>query len=94
MLPVFKFLLLWVLGVLLLPYNPFDSLELGFLLIFSALFFLVLSFIIKRGFKFLENLVLAFLVIGVVSFLGLINENPRAINLSNETKYSVILKVK
>ena len=94
MLPVFKFLLLWVLGILLLPYNPFDSLELGFLLIFSALFFLVLSFIIKRGFKFLENLVLAFLVIGVVSFLGLINENPRAINLSNETKYSVILKVK
>ena len=94
MLPVFKFLLLWVLGVLLLPYNPFDSLELGFLLIFSALFFLVLSFIIKRGFKFLENLVLAFLVIGVVSFLGQINENPRAINLSNETKYSVILKVK
>ena len=94
MLPVFKFLLLWVLGVLLLPYNPFDSLELGFLLIFSALFFLVLSFIIKRGFKFLENLVLAFLVIGVVSFLGLINENPRVINLSNETKYSVILKVK
>ena len=94
MLPVFKFLLLWVLGVLLLPYNPFDSLELGFLLIFSALFFLVLSFIIKRGFKFLENLVLAFLVIVVVSFLCLINENPRAINLSNETKYSVILKVK
>ena len=94
MLPVFKFLLLWVLGVLLLPYNPFDSLESGFLLIFSALFFLVLSFIIKRGFKFLENLVLAFLVIGVVSFLGQINENPRAINLSNETKYSVILKVK
>ena len=68
MLPVFKFLLLWVLGILLLPYNPFDSLELGFLLIFSILFFLVLSFIIKWGFKFLENLVLAFLVIGVVFF--------------------------
>lgn len=93
MLAVFKLLCLWVLGILLLPYNPFNTLDLGVLLFILSLFFLGLTFNEKLNFKRLENLLLACIVIVFVQFSSTITEVPTSLSLPEKTIHSVVFKV-
>jgi competence protein ComEC len=93
MLPVFKILFWWILGVLTFPYTPFNTLELGILVLVLSLCFLVLTFNEKLRFKNLENVLLGILVILLVQFSSKNIEDSTKSCLPENTIHSVVLKV-
>ena len=94
MLPVFKLLLLWVLGVLILPYNPFSSIEIGVFLLVLGMLFLGFTYYSNPKFKRLESLLIAVIIVGSVHFLRLNIEGSLSSGLVNNSVTSVVLKVK
>ena len=94
MLSIFKILLLWIFGILLVPYNPFTFIQLGFLLALASSLFLYCYFNFSFESKTLQNIVLVLFLVGVVSFLDKAQNLTTNESLKTDTEYTVLVKVK
>ena len=93
MLPVFKILLFWVVGILLTPYHPYNENELIIgLVVVSFLFIGVSKW--GRNAKFIGNVLVVFLVIGSVLFLSAIDEFSSENKLIDKSSCTVVVKVR
>lgn len=94
MLPILKILILWIIGILLIQLNPFFPLELTTLLVVFAVLFFIVSLKKCKNCKLIGNLLVVFLVVGVVQFLNFSTQDVSKQYLLQNTTQSVVLKVK
>lgn len=93
MLPIFKILFFWIVGILLLPFNPFTCAQLVIILILLACLFLFLHFSSSNATSMLEHVTLVFFLIGIVFFFYSNLPAPNQV-LQSGKEYQVIVKVK
>ena len=94
MLPVVRILVLWIIGVLLIPFiNCTYDVVLG-IVILASLFFIGLCSVKSYSNKYTENLLLLIIVLGIVKLLSL--HSDKAIDLSPyyNQENRVLIKVK
>lgn len=93
MLPIFKILFFWIVGILLLPFNPFTCAQLVIILILLACLFLFFHFSSSNATSILEHVTLVLFLIGIVFFVYSNLPAPNHVFQSGK-EYRVIVKVK
>ena len=93
MLPIFKILFFWIVGILLLPFNPFTCAQLVIILILLACLFLFFHFSSTNATSILEHVTLVLFLIGIVFFVYSNLPAPNQVFQSGK-EYRVIVKVK
>ena len=93
MLPIFKILFFWIVGILLLPFNPFTCFQLVIILILLACLFLFFHFSSSNTTSMLEHVTLVFFLVGIVFFFYSNLPTPNQV-LQSGKEYRVIVKVK
>ena len=94
MLPIFKILFFWIVGILFIPYNPFTFMQLGSLLVVVAILYLYTHFKTSFELKIVQNIVLVVFLIGAVSFLHKSKTLTTKEILKTDLEYTVLVKVK
>lgn len=92
MLPIIKILFLWIIGVLLIPLNPFDVFENTLLLLIVTLLFLLFNKLCVNS-KCLGNCFSFLMVILVVQLLALNNTANSNNYLPENTENTVVLQI-
>ena len=93
MLPIFKILFFWIVGILLLPFNPFTCAQLVIIIILLACLFLFFHFSSSNTTSILEHVTLVFFLVGIVFFFYSNLPTPNQV-LQSGKEYRVIVKVK
>ena len=94
MLPIFKILFFWIVGILLIPYNPFTFMQLGSILVVLASLYLYAHFKTSFELKIIQNIVLIVFLIATVSFLHKSKALATKEVLKTDLEYTVVVKVK
>lgn len=92
MLPIIKILFLWIIGVLLIPLNPFELFENAFVLVIVALLFLLFNKLSVKS-KYLGNCLSSLMVILVVQLLTINNSETLNKYLPENAEHTVVLQI-
>ena len=94
MLPVVKFLFIWILGILILPYVDLSLAHIIGLMALCSILFLCLHFMPDRSFKHLENGLLIGLVLCVVMVLNFKPYQEKDYGMYHYKTHQVLIEIK
>ena len=92
MLPIFKIVLFWVIGILLIPYNPFSQDEIIIALVVIWFLFIGVSKWFTKP-KFIGNILVVLVLIGAVQLQSTISKSTSSNKLIDKSTCTVAVKV-